>query len=100
LLSFAGYEACIINEMHPREYTDTTPKAMAFWLALMRQTPPDRKIYNALSAGQFVLDMYEAGVRSQYPHADEREVRCRVAARHLPRDLMIKAYHWDPDEHP
>lgn len=72
---------------------------MAFWLDLMRRTPVDRKIYNALSASQFVLQMYELGVRAQYPHADDREVRCRVAARHLPRELVTKAYGWDPQEH-
>jgi hypothetical protein len=41
--------------------------------------------------------MSAAGVRSVFPDADDREVLLRVAARHLPRDLMIQAYRWDPD---
>ena len=41
--------------------------------------------------------MYEAGVRLQYPEASEREILLRTAARHLSRDLMIRAYGWDPE---
>jgi hypothetical protein len=36
----------------------------------------------------------EAGVRARYPVADEREVRLRVIALGLGRDLMVR---WDPD---
>jgi hypothetical protein len=43
--------------------------------------------------------MAAAGVRSRYPAADEREVFLRVAAQSLSRDEMIRAYHWDPQEH-
>jgi len=32
-----------------------------------------------------------------HPEASDREVFLRVAARHLPRDLMIRAYQWDPE---
>jgi len=32
-----------------------------------------------------------------HPEASDREVFLRVAARHLPRDLMIRAYKWDPE---
>ena len=35
-----------------------------------------------------------------YPHADEREVFLRVAARRLDRQAMIDVYGWDPDQHP
>jgi hypothetical protein len=32
-----------------------------------------------------------------HPQASDREVFLRVAARHLPRELMIRAYSWDPE---
>ena len=48
---------------------------------------------------QFVLQMHEMGARRLHPRADDREVLLRVAARHLPRDLMIRAYGWDPQDH-
>ena len=50
-----------------------------------------------LSSAQFVLQLYEMGVRRMYPEASDREVLLRVAARHLPRELMIRAYGWDPE---
>jgi hypothetical protein len=84
---------------HPQPYSDTDPRAMEVWLDLQRQMPAGEKIAAVFAASQFVLQMYEAGVRSQYPHATEREIFLRTAARHVSRDLMIRAYGWDPDEH-
>ena len=40
--------------------------------------------------------MAEAGVRVRYPSAAEDEVRLRVLALRLGRDLMIAVYGWDP----
>ena len=41
--------------------------------------------------------MARAGARLRYPSAGEREIDLRVAALTLGRDLMIRAYSWDPD---
>ena len=79
------------------EYQDTDPRTMEVWLSIQRTMPPGDKLMAALDAGAFVLNMYEAGVRLQYPLASERQVLLRVAARHLSRDLMIRAYGWDPE---
>jgi len=72
---------------------------MEVWLDLQRRMPPGDKIAAVLAASQLVLQIYEAGVRLQYPNADEREIFLRTAARHLSRDLMIRAYGWDPQLH-
>ena len=80
----------------PELYTDTDPKAMEVWLNLQRTMTVDQKLSAILGGAQLVLQSYEMGVRSQYPRASEHEILCRVAARHLPRELMIKAYGWDP----
>jgi hypothetical protein len=84
---------------HPQPYSDTDPKAMEDWLDLLRKMPAGQKLMAVLAASHLVLQMYEAGVRLQYPEADDREIFLRVAARHLDRDLMIRAYGWDPDLH-
>lgn len=81
---------------HPSEYSDTDPRVMEYWLELQRKMPAGEKLAATFAASQFVLQMYEMGVRSQYPAADDDEVRRRVAARQLPRDLVIRAYGWDP----
>lgn len=86
-----------MSETHPPEFTDTDPRAMEVWLALQRRMPPGDKIVVVLEASALLLSMYEAGVRLQHPGATEREVLLRTAARHLSRDLMIRAYGWDPE---
>ena len=83
--------------MHPEEFTDTDPRAMEVWLELMRGMPAGEKLAVALNGAQFVLQLYEMGVRRMYPEASDHEVLLRVAARHLPRELMIRAYGWDPE---
>jgi hypothetical protein len=84
---------------HPEEFRDTDPQALEVWLDLQRKMPAGEKLAAVLNASQFVLQMYEMGVRRLYPEADDREVLLRVAARHLPRELMIAAYGWDPQGH-
>ena len=83
--------------MHPEEFTDTDPRAMEVWLDLLRKMPAGEKLAVVLGGAQFVLQLYEMGVRSMYPEASDHEVLLRVAARHLPRELMIRVYGWDPE---
>ena len=82
---------------HPPEFTDTDPRAMEVWLDRLRRMTPGEKLGATLHASQLLLQFYEMGVRRLYPDANDREVLLRVAARHLPRDLMIRAYGWDPE---
>jgi len=82
---------------HPEEFTDTDPRAMEVWLELLRKMPAGEKLAVVLSGAQFVLQLYEMGVRKMHPEASDHEVLLRVAARHLPRELMIRAYGWDPE---
>ena len=82
---------------HPEEYTDTDPRTMEVWLDLLRKKTPGERIEAALELSEFALRMNEAGVRAQYPRASEQEIRLRAAARHLPRELMLAAYGWDPE---
>ena len=82
---------------HPEEFTDTDPRAMEVWLDLQRQMPAGEKLAVVLDSAQFVLQLYEMGVRRLHPEANSHEVLLRVAARHLPRELMIRAYGWDPE---
>ena len=83
--------------MHPEEFTDTDPRAMEVWLELLRRKAPGERLATTLSLAELALKMAEAGVRKAYPKAPDREVFLRVAARHLPRELMIRACGWDPE---
>ena len=85
---------------HPAEFTDTDPRAMEVWLELLRQKTSGERIAMAFELTDFALRMAESGVRARYPGASEREIFLRAAALRLPRDLMIRAYGWDPGESP
>lgn len=69
---------------------------MEVWLGLLRQKTTGERIEMALELTDFALRMAESGVRVRYPGASEREIFLRAAALRLPRDLMIRAYGWDP----
>jgi len=84
---------------HPQEFTDTDPRAMEVWIDLLRQKAPGERLATTLALADLALKMAETGVRASHPHAPEREVFLRIAARHLPRELMIRAYGWDPELH-
>ncbi|MCU1336921.1 MAG: hypothetical protein JWO19_2502 [Bryobacterales bacterium] len=62
---------------HRAQFADTDPHAMEVWLDLLRRMSPGEKLGATLNASQFLLQLYEMG--------------------HLPRDLVIRAYGWDPE---
>ena len=82
---------------HPAEFTDTDPRAMEVWLRVLREKTPDERIAIAFDLTDFALRMAESGVRANHPQASEREIFLRCAALRIPRDLMIRAYGWDPE---
>lgn len=82
---------------HPDEFTDTDPRAMEVWLRLLRQKTPGERILMAFELSDFAVRVAESGVRARHPGASEREIFLRSAALRLPRELMIRAYGWDPE---
>ena len=81
---------------HPREYTDTDPAVMEVWLDLLRNKPLGEKLAMTLQLSGMAMEFARAGERMRRPEATEREVFLRAASRWLSRDLMIRAYGWDP----
>ena len=80
-------------------FSDTDPKALEVFLEIHRKMPVARKIDTVFEMTELVLAAAKAGVRMQYPDADEREVFLRATARRLDRETMIRAYGWDPLDH-
>jgi hypothetical protein len=83
---------------HPPEFADTAPRAMEVWLEVLRKKTPGERIASAFELTDFALRMAESGIRVRHPMASEREIFLRAAALRLPRDLMIRAYGWDPEQ--
>jgi hypothetical protein len=70
---------------------------MEVWLDMLRAKTPGERILMAFELSDFAVRVAESGVRVRYPEASEREIFLRSAALRLPRDLMIRAYGWDPE---
>ncbi len=76
--------------------SDTSPDAFAKLTEIQKAMPADRKLELTFDLSEMLMKLVEEDVRRQYPGAGEREVFLRTAARRLGRDLMIRAYGWDP----
>ncbi len=70
---------------------------MEVWMQMLREKTPGERIAMAFEMTEFAVRVMESGVRARYPNASEREIFLRSAALRLPRDLMIRAYGWDPE---
>jgi hypothetical protein len=84
---------------HPQPYSDTDPRTMEVWIDLLRKKSSSDKLHMIFDMAAFGSALARTGMRSRYPDASEYEIFLRAAALNLGRDLMIKAYGWDPDEH-
>jgi len=76
---------------------DTTPEAWEAYLALMRNMNPSEKFIRVFELSAELRAWGEAGVRSQYPNASDREIQLRAAARIIDRPTFVRAFGWDPD---
>jgi hypothetical protein len=79
------------------EYSDTSPEEMEVWLQALRNMTDGQRAVICLSLSGQAIRLSESGMRAMYPNASRREVFLRAAALRLPRDLMIRAYGWDPE---
>jgi hypothetical protein len=80
--------------------SDTSPDARRVYLELYRRMSPGERLQRVFELCDFQQSLQIANVRAMHPEAGEEEIFLRVASRRLGRDLMIKAYGWDPDLHP
>ena len=78
---------------------DTSPEALAVFYEIQRRRPPEQKLADTFDLSQGLFEFVKSGIRTRHPAADEREVFLRAVATRLPRELMIRAYGWDPLQH-
>lgn len=76
---------------------DTTTDVEMRMVDRWRAMPAWRRFEQVAELNAGCDRMAELGVRQRYPSADEREVRLRLLALKLGRDLMVDVYGWDPD---
>lgn len=75
---------------------DTSPDAMAVVVDHWRGMSPAAKLEQVAAANRSCERLAEIGVRSRYPSASSDEIRRRVTALRLGRELMVAAFGWDP----
>ncbi len=83
----------------PRSHSrDTTERADEIQFEILRGMTPQQRgeIFTALTLA--VQDLAMAGLRQQYPSANDDELRLRLAARRLGNDVVRRIWGWAPDE--
>jgi hypothetical protein len=76
---------------------DTSPEAARVLIDGYRRMSPEQKLAIVDDLTQATKQLAAARIRQQYPNATDREVSMRVASLTLGRDLMIRAFGWDPE---
>lgn len=75
-----------------RYFADTRPEAEAVLIQLTRQAPPWRKWEMVVQLNQSTRTLMLSGLRERYPHADETELRRRMADLLLGPELALQVY--------
>jgi hypothetical protein len=77
---------------------DTPPEVQAMMIAGYRRMSPAEKLQRVVDLNRAVENLARARLRAQYgPNLSEREENLRLAALHLDRETMIRAFGWDPE---
>ena len=75
---------------------DTSEKAERFWFDRLRAMEPWQKLEMVARLNRQAQALALAGLGLRYPDATDRELRLRLAATRYDRELMIRAFDWDP----
>jgi hypothetical protein len=78
---------------------DTSAEALSLFYQIQRKRPVGQKLVDVFDLSEGLFETVKAGIRLRYPKADEREVFLRAVASRVSRELMIRAYGWDPAVH-
>ncbi len=76
---------------------DTSAEVAALLVERWRSMTPTDKFRAVDAANRSVEALAAAGVRQRHPGASDEEVRRRVVALRIGRELSIAAYGWDPE---
>ncbi len=77
---------------------DTATEIDAYLTEGYRRMSPGEKMARVRALNRAVILLATADVRRTHPHAGEREIALRVAARWLDAETMRRAFGWDPKE--
>lgn len=76
---------------------DTPIEVERLMIEAYRRMTPEQKLERVFGLRQALQELTAAAIRQQRPDASESEIRLRVASRSIPRELMVRAFGWDPE---
>ena len=85
------------RDVTPLFGADTHPRAVRILVEGYRRMTPEQKLGRVVDLTLATHQLAEARLRAQYPAAGEREIRLRLAALIHGRDVVVRAFGWDPD---
>ncbi len=81
-------------------FSDTPPEMERVLIEGYRAMTPRQKLERVVALNRALDQLARARLRAQYgDELPEREIRLRLAALRLDREVMIKVFGWDPHEH-
>ncbi|MBI2921077.1 MAG: hypothetical protein HYY18_08340 [Planctomycetes bacterium] len=86
-----------ITEHYRTESADTSPESEQVMIDLARRRTPGEKASRIWGMMEFVHDLAFAGLRRRRPELTDDQIRLRLTARRLGRELTMAACDWDPD---
>jgi hypothetical protein len=95
-----------VNEGPPRpkperyrtQSLDTDAETERYLFERVRDLPVWRKMEMLSAATRAACDLAVAGLRQRYPTASAEEIRKRLGALTLGRELSIELHGWDPEK--
>jgi hypothetical protein len=79
---------------------DTSPEVEALLIAGYQRMTPAERLERACDLSLAVRQLALARLRSEHPHASERELRLRLAALTIDPETMRRAFDWPPTPAP
>ena len=76
---------------------DTDPRTARVLVEGYRRMAPESKLAIVDDLTRAARQLAESGIRSRFPDASAEEVRLRLGALLYGRDIMLRAFGWDPE---
>ncbi len=77
---------------------DTSPEAEKVLIELLRKAPAWKKLEMVSQITTTCRELALSGLRRRYPKSNDEELKKRLAALVLPRQIVIRVYNWDPEK--
>ena len=82
-----------------KQLSDTNPVIEAILIEGYRRMSPREKLERVASLNRALDQLAMARLKKSYPDDSDRDLQLRLASLSIDKELMIKAFNWNPEEH-